>query len=137
MVNINVKYLGGLKCAVTHEPSGETFYTDAPLDHKGEAKYISPTDLVAAALASCAATIMGMRADESGIDITGMEVNVTKDMVNQPRRMIKKLIVNIIFPYKLDEKSFEIMTKIVKFCPVYFSINPEIEVITNYSCKEQ
>lgn len=137
MVKINVTYLGGLKCSIEHEPSGETFKTDAPLDHKGKAEFISPTDLLAASLASCSATIMGMRAEESGIDINGTEIQVFKEMENNPVRKIKSLTLNIIFPYKLDDKTFNIMSKVVEKCPVFNSLHPSIEIYINYSFRER
>jgi putative redox protein len=58
MVEIYVEYLGDLHCKVKHGPSGQEFLTDAPLDNEGKAEYISPTDLLATASASCITTIM-------------------------------------------------------------------------------
>ncbi len=128
LVKINVEYLGGLRCRVTHGPSGISFLTDAPLDNRGKAEYISPTDLAGASIASCIATIMGIKAMDAGIDIKGMSIDVTKEMVNQPFRRIGKLTVEITFPHLLDDKSFNLLSNVVKTCPVTRSLSPEVEV---------
>ena len=59
MVEIRLTYEGDLHCSVVHQPSGSVIATDAPLDNNGRGEAFSPTDLVAAALASCMATVIG------------------------------------------------------------------------------
>ena len=62
MTTATVTYLGDLRTECQHVRSGSAFYTDAPVDNNGKGEAISPTDMCAAALASCALTIMGMYA---------------------------------------------------------------------------
>src|SRR5690606_41637508 len=69
LVQIDVEYLGDLHCKVIHTPSGQSFITDAPIDNQGKGEFISPTDLTAASIASCIATIMAIKARNSGFDI--------------------------------------------------------------------
>lgn len=128
MVQIDVEYLGDLMCKVTHTPSGNTFFTDAPIDNNGQARYISPTDLLAASIGSCIATIMGIKANANGIDITGLKINVVKQMVNTPFRRVDKLTARIYFEKRLNEKDFAIMQNVVNTCPVTRSLLPEIEI---------
>lgn len=59
MVEIDVVYNGAKKCTL-HHPEGSTLQTDAPKDIGGEASAFSPTDLVAAGLASCIVTTIAM-----------------------------------------------------------------------------
>lgn len=131
MVNIIIDYLGDLHCKVTHEPSGNFFLTDAPLDNNGKAEYISPTDLAAASIGSCIATIMGMKANSNNIDISGLQIVVSKEMVNQPFRRISRLTVNIYFQKHYSEKEKVILENVIKTCPVTRSLLPEIEVVSN------
>jgi len=128
MVKINIDYLGDLMCKVTHVPSGSTFFTDAPLDNNGEARFISPTDLLAASIGSCIATIMGIKAKTNNINIEGLKLTVTKEMDNLPFRRVSKLTVNIYFQNRLNEKDFAIMQNVVNSCPVTKSLLPEIEL---------
>ncbi len=137
MVEINVEYLGNLHCRVTHGPSGQSFKTDAPVDNNGKGEFISPTDLAAASIGSCIATIMGIRARDNNINLEGMKINVTKEMQNKPYRRIKRLNVNIFFPGKLSDFEFKLLSKVVDICPVTKSLKEEIEVIPNFSFGEK
>lgn len=132
MVQINVEYLGDLHCVVEHGPSGQKFMTDAPIDNQGKGEFFSPTDLVATAIGSCIATIMGILARNNNIDIVGMKIQVQKEMMNQPYRRIKKLFLNIEFPHRLNDHDFTIMKNVIKTCPVTRSLHPEIELEVNY-----
>jgi uncharacterized OsmC-like protein len=131
MVQIDIEYLGDLHCKVIHAPSGNYFLTDAPLDNQGKAEYISPTDLTAASIGSCIATIMGIKAQSSNIDLTGLKISVFKDMITQPRR-IGKIIVNIYFPKRYTDKEFSILENVVKTCPVSRSLSNEVIIEPNY-----
>jgi len=136
MVHIDIEYTGDLNCKVVHRPSGNSFMTDAPLDNNGKAEYISPTDLTAAALGSCILTIMGIRAKNTGIDITGSKITVAKEMIDKPIRRISKLYVDIKFPSGLADKDYEMLKRVVDVCPVTKSLMPEIEIIRTFGLLE-
>jgi putative redox protein len=89
MVPISVSYEGGLRCRATHGPSKNEFITDAPVDNHGRGESFSPTDLVATALATCMATVIGIKAQQKSINVTGMKVSVEKHMSEDaPRRIV-------------------------------------------------
>lgn len=77
MVNISIEYQGGLRCEATHGPSGVKLQTDAPVDSHGKGALFSPTDLVATALSSCIATVLGLVAERKAWDLKGLRVEVT------------------------------------------------------------
>ncbi|TAL70695.1 MAG: OsmC family peroxiredoxin [Bacteroidetes bacterium] len=135
-VEIDVEYLGDLHCKVKHGPSGQEFLTDAPIDNQGKGEYFSPTDLVATAMGSCIATIMGIKAREHDINIVGLKIKVTKEMMNQPYRRIKKLTLDILFSHKLNEHDLTIMKNVIKTCPVTRSLHPDIEIVVEYRFNE-
>jgi len=87
-----------------HQGSGDTLLTDAPKDNKGQGKTFSPTDLVAAALGSCIATIMGIEADKMNIDLNALTWSTTKEMQTHPRTIGK---IKVHFSWKNCEISFE------------------------------
>ncbi len=127
MVKITATYQGDLRCTATHSPSQTQLFTDAPVDNQGKGESFSPTDLVATALITCMMTIMGIKAREMNIDLTGTELNVEKIMANNPRR-IAALPVKITFPpLQIDEKSKKILENAALTCPVAKSIHPDIE----------
>lgn len=126
MVKITAVYEGNLRCTATHTPSQKELFTDAPTDNQGKGESFSPTDLVATALITCMMTIMGIKAREMNIDLTGTQLVVEKIMASNPRR-IAALPVQIIFPpLNLDEKAKKILENAALTCPVAKSIHPDI-----------
>ena len=67
MAKIETLWVGDGKSKITHTQSGTYIFTDAPVDNHGKGEYLSPTDLVAAALGSCMITIMNIYAVEHGM----------------------------------------------------------------------
>ncbi|MBT62244.1 MAG: osmotically inducible protein OsmC [Puniceicoccaceae bacterium] len=127
MVQMTVKYEGALRCKVSHEPSGQSFNTDAPIDNNGKGEAASPTDLCAAALGSCMATIIGMQMEKLGFDLTGMRIEVNKEMSNYKPRRIIKLSTEIWLPGKFDDITKRKIINAAKGCPVHHSLSSEID----------
>jgi putative redox protein len=124
-----VIYEGDLRTVATHVQSGNKIETDAPTDNNGKGERFSPTDLVATALGSCMATIMGMKARDLNVDLKGMKIEIQKIMKADPRR-IGGINATFSFPEKIvtDEKQRIILERAAHTCPVIYSINPDIEV---------
>lgn len=127
MVEISMTYEGGLRCEAVHGPSGQTVKTDAPVDNCGRGEYFSPTDLVATAFGSCLATIMGIVAEQEHIDLRGMQIHVTKEMVATPRRRIGRLVTRVTVPCKLTDVQRTKLENAGWTCPVRASLHPDVE----------
>ena len=121
-----VTYLGNLRTESEHLKSGNTFITDAPTDNNGKGEAFSPTDTVATGLASCMITVMGIKARDMGVDMTGTTAEVTKTMASDPRR-ISKIKVVLDFPFDADDKTKKILENTANTCPVHYSLHPDIE----------
>ena len=132
MVTIEIAYEGDLHCRLKHGPSGVEIVTDAPKDNQGRGESFSPTDLVAAALGSCMMTIMGIAARSRGIDLVGLKCRVTKEMVQEPHRRIKRLETVFTFPKDLPEKERKILEQAALTCPVHKSLHPDIEAPVSF-----
>lgn len=128
MVQIDIEYIGDLHCKVVHVPSGNSFITDAPTDNNGKGEYISPTDLAAASIGSCIATIMAIRANASGFDIEGLKISVVKYMINEPFRHINRIEVKIYLPKVYNEKEMAVLQNVVKTCPVSRSLSDLVNI---------
>src|SRR5947199_1469681 len=102
MVKVDISYTGDLHCDATHGPSQSKIATDAPTDNKGKGAAFSPTDLVATALGTCMSTIMGMKAEELGLDLRGMKVTVKKEMSKDAPRRIVALPSEVHIPLSGD-----------------------------------
>jgi putative redox protein len=125
-----VVYEGGLRTTCTHLRSGNSFETDAPVDNNGKGERFSPTDLMATSLATCMITVMGIKARAMGFDLDNVKIEVEKIMKSDPRRVGG---INLFFriPEALsgvDEKSKQILKHTGNTCPVWLSLNPEIEI---------
>jgi putative redox protein len=129
----SVIYKGDLRCECTHLQSGTVIETDAPTDNKGKGERFSPTDTVCVALATCVITTMGIKANAMDIDLAGTSIDVTKHMLQDPRR-IGKIDVILHFPasLKLEEKDRVILQRIGDTCPVTRSLHPDLEVNIEY-----
>lgn len=127
MVQIETEYVGDLQCTAAHMPSGITLTTDAPEDNQGEGRSFSPTDLVATALGTCIATILGIQAKVHGLDLEGTAVSVQKEMASNPRR-IDALRTEVTMPVALDPPTRTRLERAARHCPVDESLRADIEV---------
>ena len=128
MVRIDVAYQGGLRCEATHGPSGRTLLTDAPVDNHGKGESFSPTDLVATALGTCIATIMGIVAEREKIGLTGLRITVQKEMSAEPPRRIARLITRIEMPKGLTEQQRAKLEKTAHTCPVHQTLQGKVDM---------
>lgn len=126
MVEIDARYDGHKKCTVTH-PEGATLRTDAPRDIGGDASAFSPTDLVAAGLASCILTTMAMWAERHGLDLTGIRAHVGKEMTAVPPRRLARLPVTVTLPASVPADVRPQLEKIGWSCPVHASLHPDVD----------
>ena len=127
MIQISIEYQGGLRCEATHGPSKGKLITDAPVDNHGKGESFSPTDLIATALGTCMATIMGIFAEHHAIDLRGMRITVEKEMVQTPIRRIARLASKITIPLPPTHPQREALERAALTCPVHQSLHPEVQ----------
>lgn len=127
MATIKTVYLGELRTENQHLQSGNKVITDAPVDNRGKGEFFSPTDLLATALGSCITTIMGINARDHNIDIDGTQVEITKIMASEPRR-VAEVVVEFTFPGKnYNQKEKQIIESVAGTSPVPLSLHPELK----------
>ncbi len=131
MVEINTTYEGGLHCKAIHKSSGVTIETDAPADNRGKGESFSPTDLLAASLAACYLTTMGISALDRGINMEGTTCRIEKHMSSDSPRRVVKLVADIKFPAGIPFDKRGILEAVALHCPVAKSIHPDIDVDLN------
>ena len=132
MVKIEIEYKGQLQTEAVHTPSGTRILTDAPVDNGGKGSSFSPTDLVATALGTCMVTIMGLFAERHEMDLTGTKVSVSKEMLQEPVRRIKRLTVDITVPLPATHPKKSALEKAALACPVCESLHPDIEIPVHF-----
>ncbi|PCJ66075.1 MAG: osmotically inducible protein OsmC [Bacteroidetes bacterium] len=120
-----VIYEGNLRVVCEHVKSGSQIVTDAPTDNNGKGERFSPTDLVATALASCMITVMGIKANESGIPFSMVSAEIIKVMAAGPRRITEvKILIEVAD--KWNEKQRELMENTGRSCPVAKSLHSDL-----------
>jgi len=129
-----VTYKGNLRTVSQHIKSGNEFITDAPTDNNGKGEAFSPTDTVATGLASCMLTVMGIKADQLGVNMENSTAEVTKTMASNPRR-ISKIEVKLNLPFEADAKTKKILENTANTCPVHYSLHPDIEKVVEFYWK--
>lgn len=121
-----VIYLGELRTTAKHLQSGNSILTDAPVDNHGKGQNFSPTDLVATALATCMITVMGIKANQKGLNMEGAKAEVSKIMAANPRR-ITEIQVQLTMPAgDFSEEDKKILEQIAFTCPVAQSLSADL-----------
>jgi uncharacterized OsmC-like protein len=110
--------------------------TDAPIDNHGRGASFSPTDLVATALGTCMATVMGILARKQEQTLTGMKVHVKKQMSASPPRRIARLTVALTIPHTATASvglaGRAALEQEALNCPVRLSLLDAIEVPVSF-----
>jgi len=131
-----ITYKGNLRTEAVHARSGSRIETDAPVDNQGKGERFSPTDLVAASVASCMLTIMGIYARDKGIDMSGVAASVEKVMGTNPRRISE---VHVAFYMtssgSLSNEQKKALELVSQACPVSKSLHPDIVQVTTFTWK--
>ena len=118
-------------------PSGTKVETDAPVDNQGRGESFSPTDLVATALGTCMATIIGITARHKNVDVREMRVIVKKEISADLPRRIAKLWVEVFMPLRESHPDKKIFQSAALSCPVQHSIHPDIQVNLTWHWKPE
>ena len=121
-----ITYTGNLRTVSVHIQSGVEILSDAPKDNNGQGEAFSPTDALANALGTCMMTIMGIKARDLNVDLVGSNIEITKVMQAEPRK-ISKIIVVLNLAIAADDKTKIILERSAMNCPVLLSLNPDIE----------
>ncbi len=130
-----VVYKGSLRTTCTHVQSGSTIETDAPLDNQGKGERFSPTDLLATSLAACMLTVMGIKARDLQIELSGLSFSVQKNMLSDPRR-VGSILLQAEIPATLqtvEDRVKQVLKKTGESCPVIKSLHPDITVTINWA----
>lgn len=121
------RYEGHLRTTAIHLASGNEIVTDAPIDNNGKGEAFSPTDLVATALGSCMLTVMGIKARDLQVDLTGAQISITKIMGVEPRRIVEIKAVFELNGSNISDKDRTILERVGLGCPVLESLHPNIQ----------
>ncbi len=126
-VEMTAKAAPAFKVGLRHGPSGTRIATEAPRDNGGTGSSFSPTDLVGAALASCALSTMALVAGREGLTWGDARAEVEKRMTPPPRR-IGELVLVFHMPREVRPEHRARLEEIARTCPVARSLHPDVLV---------
>lgn len=127
MTTVTAEYLGDLRVSCTHTASGANIITDAPVDNHGKGQAFSPTDLCSTSLAACAMTIMGIFAQEHGLDVAGTTIEVTKIMGENPRRISEIRVIYNMPDKGYTDKDKKSLERAAHTCPVRLTLDKDVQ----------
>jgi uncharacterized OsmC-like protein len=128
MVEMTLVYEGGLHTQARHGPSRAAIETDAPVDNQGKGEAFSPTDLLAASLASCMLTTMAIVGEREGWRLDGSRARIEKHMELQPRRRVGRVVIELTLPAELSQTARTRLEEAARGCPVAASIHPDTQI---------
>lgn len=129
-----VIYRGELRSEATHNRSGQTVITDAPLDNHGKGQAFSPTDLLATSLVSCMLTVIGIEMEGGRLPKMQMTGEVVKTMASEPRRVGKLSVrIHVSGTAGLGPADRALLENTAHNCPVAKSLHPDIELEVDFS----
>src|SRR5512140_2081114 len=135
-VEMTAKAAPAFKVELRHGPSGTRIATEAPRDNGGTGASFSPTDLVGAALASCALTTMALVASREGIPFGEAKATVEKRMTPPPRR-IGELVLQIQMPAGLSRAHRARLEEVAHGCPVARSLHPDLKLPVTFTYPDE
>jgi len=128
MVEMTLVYEGGLHTVARHGPSGASVETDAPVDNQGKGEAYSPTDLLAASLASCMLTTMAIVGDREGWALEGSSARIEKHMELTPRRRVGRVVVELDLPAGFSDDVKQRLEEVARGCPVAASLHADVAI---------
>jgi putative redox protein len=131
-VEMTAKTGAGFELKLSHGPSGASLTTQPPKDNGGTGAAYSPTDLVGAALMSCAITTMALVASREGIPWGDASGRVEKKMQASPRR-IAELVLDIRMPRGLSPQQRTHLEEVGRGCPVARSLHPDLKMPMSFT----
>lgn len=94
---------------------------DVPASMGGSDRGPTPPDLFVASLGSCVAAFVAAYCDRTGLDATGLAVNVDYDKADDPTRLVN-LRITIRLPHAECGERVAAIRRVAEHCPVHESI---------------
>ncbi len=126
-VSISLK-INALSCGITHGPSGSVLGTTPPKDNGGDGSSFSPTDLLAASLASCVLTTLALQAGRENLSWGDASARVVKEMTATAPRRVAELVLEVTMPKETKPEHRARLEEIAHGCPVARSLHPDVKL---------
>ena len=115
---------GSMRCRSNFPQGNAVFTTDVGSALGGLGEQPSPAQLLAAAVASCMASMMAFMGARRGIDTTGISIQAGYE---EGKHGITALNFHITFPRPCTEADRTVLEGAAKACPVGAAIAPTVQ----------
>lgn len=132
MGKITIIFENSLRNRIISKKGIELLVTDAPKAVLGRGEFFSPTDLLAISVGSCMLTLMGCKAREAQVDLTGTYIHLKKEMHVTPIRRLKSIDIEFFCPRNFSEELTRQLIQAAEGCPVMYSLHPDIQKRLTY-----
>ena len=93
--------------------------------HDGEKEFVTPGDMLVAALGACTLTMMSVIAEKAGETLHGTKIEITP-IFGANLSGLQEVDLHVIFPKELTEQTRQKCLAAAEACPVHKSLNPNI-----------
>ena len=93
--------------------------------HDGEKEFVTPGDMLVAALGACTLTMMSVVAEKAGETLDGTKIELTP-VFGKNLSGLQEVALHIIFPKGLTEQTRQKCLAAAEGCPVHKSLNQNI-----------
>ena len=101
--------------------------SDMSVDDGGNDESPSPAEHMVSALGACIGMTINTYCETLKQDTADLEITMTYVLNNDPK-MIKNITVDIAMPEGFPESRHKAVMNLLKACPIYNSLHPDIEV---------
>ena len=126
-----ISHDGSQHCTAERRPDGNILYMDCPYTGKGAE--FSPTNMIEAGLGGCMLLSMGTFALHSGLNVSGISMEVKVTMTELPRMRFKSILVNANMPPGLSAKDRKRLEGAAEQCPIKHSFSDDVPINVKYN----
>ncbi len=120
------KDAGNLRVTFEDMQGNTVLTSDAVPASGGLGQYLCPTDLLGTALGGCVMMTLSIAGKGHNIDVSGMRMEIEKEMSEDVPRRVARLGVRIFFAHAVSDAAQNILRRAAATCPVKNSLHPEM-----------
>lgn len=112
------------------DPQGHTWYVDEPVEKGGKDTAPNPMQLLLSALGACTTVTLQMYADNKGIKIEHIQVDLALNPEGDPLQGQNNIVRKITLTGDFTEDQHKRLLKVAENCPVHKLLTSNIQIQT-------
>ncbi len=136
-MSMKVTYEGDFCCVLRDNETGAVIHTMSAAEQGDHSGRFAPPDLIAAALATCAMTVLGYQARRLDLNLAGMTVDTVLTMTENHSDVASVELVFHMPAGTYTDKVKKQCQRAVTKCPVHAAINPSVKQIFTFDWPDE